>query len=401
MKENAEKEALTETYYWHGYIGEGEAMKQKHIMLPSGVRAYERVNSVCCVKDELWYVTYYNVLYKMNIATGISEKVYVLEDNEIWAYWNLLYYDQKIILLPLYGKRIAIYDLEQKSVQYCEVGEKCNFAIAAQIYQEELYFFSLNGLAICCYMPSQNQLKIFKSGANSIPAYAPYGTISSCLIGKKYYFLAFATNILYEYDVETENLVKHILPVENDVYASFTKKQDGLFLFGLNRKHAMYWNYNDNHAKQFCYEEMEHRWQCVEKMVSTHHLEKVFDGNEIASDVHLYERMVYIVNDEITIFGCNKEMVTFDIPHGTARSIELFGSVEESKLFRFVSSWNNQLVLLPTFEDNHFYFSDGRCVLLQMQEDWEKIWQVLGSRGIMQETLLMDLENYMLLVQRI
>lgn len=144
--------------------------------------------AVVVIEDEMWAVAYnFNLLYHVNLHSGVATLVSRIpneEHNGKRLYGSIVYYDDKLFLIPMTAREIAVYDLsnnqfskipfitgnENKYQMYKERYKFCG----GVVYEHFLYIFSSTYPAILKIRMSDYSIEYLDDWVNDVEKCAWY-----------------------------------------------------------------------------------------------------------------------------------------------------------------------------------------------------------------------------------
>lgn len=380
---------------WCGYWAEVPYTAEKYIFIPkAGGGCYTIMYlSSCCIGKEVWYITFDNCLRKINIETGVNKLVYEFNETEKWSYWQPVCASDWLVALPLWSSSIAAYNIRDGRVNICSaIGLEC--AVRIGYYDGKIFYWSHAKQKMICYTIETNMVNEVDMMQSFEERIIPYGMTSIEMVGTKGYFAAFGTNILYEFDILTQEMKLHVIDCAGITFSSVTVYKDGFFLFGMQADKAVFWQPNARDALVWSYDLEKDRWDSQMVKLSDERKTHVLTSKEIASNTHHFCELVpKIWNNRIVIMNSKNDSYLFCVENGDVEKINMFSNVPQYELCRFSEIIDNEICLLPIYDDCKMYFSDGR--ILKMDEGLEyKALCVDSDNLLLQESQLWTLGKY-------
>ncbi len=348
-------------YFW-GYIGAVDSDTKAY-----SNETYQYTDEVCVFEDKIWFVTYYNLLLATDIHTGKTTLKASLKDKEVWAYHFVLHLKNYIIIMPLNGKNIAVYNMKDDNVRYLDLGEKTN-VFTAFIYHENVYFISNK---ICCFKPDENACVVLKDFVSE-PFCAGYQIWTAACLRDKLHFVPTRTNLLGEYDLKKGKLIWYKLWEKGGLWTSIAAWNGGLFLYGLHRDKAIYFRPEEKDGWIFIREHSNGKWQSKRIPVEEFWCQEGRYQELWNQTFHYKEVLPQIYEDKVMLYHSGHEVWLFDIESGEVENRKISCESPQNGLFRTFFPYHNLLYYMPTFSDHTLYCSDGSHVAIELEKSIEE-----------------------------
>ena len=140
------------------------------------------------IKDKIYFFSrYWNALYAVNIKLGITEFISIMPEEDITAVRlcaGIMYYNEKLILVPMTAKKIWIYDLKKNSWKglerkYMTDGNPHKEMFRAIEYKNNFFLVGSNYPGIIRLNPDNYELEYLR---------APYAFLESVKSESECYF---------------------------------------------------------------------------------------------------------------------------------------------------------------------------------------------------------------------
>lgn len=196
--------------------------------------------------NEMWAILAdLKILVKINLANGNIEDAICLEKGNILqtgAFYNIVYNQEHLLLIPGRDKEIVIYNLKKKSKSYVPLGETSEKSKYGAIYQnsEKIYLLPWSGkeiLQIEKKSKEQYTTRVLKSVGKDL------FIDKSIEIDNKYiYAVKRNYNIVYRFDMEKEDLKVFNLGNKEDSFAGIMKVDNHFVIPDFKNNKVILWN---------------------------------------------------------------------------------------------------------------------------------------------------------------
>lgn len=204
-----------------------------------GVHYTKQISCSCIVNKTLWCVTYYNVLYAIDLANKQTITIGMLpnvEPTDYYAFCKMVYINEHLVMLPYYSRGIVSYSLKDGTYKVCsmEVEEKYVF-YTAEVYEDKLYMPSIMKNEIYSYSVIDNYCQKVIDYKWIADKEKKYGIIfQSTKLAEKIYLLVDDSNLVVQYDMKrnTIDVIEQLQTLEHN-YIALTRVDQELFLLSL------------------------------------------------------------------------------------------------------------------------------------------------------------------------
>lgn len=389
--------AVNRIGYWCGYDAGLESYEKCYVAYRQLPRTYQLTDEVCQIGNAIWYVTYYNDLFCLDLKTGKNSREASLSGDTVWAYHIIVHYQGKLVIMPAWGKQIAVYDLNDKTVRYCclpQVGD----VLTSQVYNGMIYLLSNETKQIYQYDMEKN-FCMARESLQLSKTKEWHGVLSSVLIHSKLYFALSASNLWWEYDIDERSIIMHKVIGNVGAFAGITGSQDGIFLLGMDCRHAIFYRLKEKRAFIFSLNEGEENWICREYAPKDIETDRVFyfEDRQNTKARFYHEYRPYMFNGRVLVYRSDQKAWLFNTEDNTVSQKSFFPNVKllESGLCRPFGMLENKMCLLPVFSDPKFYFSDGTVYQIdEPKECRKKELEVLMTEQAIPEKGMWNLKRY-------
>lgn len=193
-----------------------------------------------------------NELVTMDIDTGkctYKVQIPITAEDAFRCNPSIYVYEQKVFLLPDYGKEVWLFDAEEEKLYQIELINKDKVAIqtsAKWVYNKRLYFISI-GLRKLVVIDIQT-----KTAVRYVDIFDVIGTFSPAFerIENTVYLASRTSNIILELDLETESMKYYSIPEMIGGIGTICFDGKAFWLSGCEKK-ICEWNKEDNTVRSF------------------------------------------------------------------------------------------------------------------------------------------------------
>ncbi|WP_026650981.1 hypothetical protein [Butyrivibrio proteoclasticus] len=195
----------------------------------------------CIVDDSIWYTNaIVNGLFKFDIRSGQVNFVGTPEgdDPELErAYSEVIYFDEKIYLIPFNAPNIAVYDLKSRHFSTIEYPEEVNTKVySATFIGNKIYLLPYLSQMFYCIDAETNSLEQVKE-LNVYPfsrdAYSVL-TLQSVAIGNVLYFFDGKGDTLYSFDTQNKSILGTDLKKYSKRFITVCKKENKIYATSID-----------------------------------------------------------------------------------------------------------------------------------------------------------------------
>lgn len=383
---------------WQGYCSSIDITAEKYIDLSDGKSSYDMICSSYFENNNIWYTTFWNDLYKLNLKTGVNQRVTDINVSEVWGCWQPVKLDDWLIFLPLYGSSIIAYNIETgEKKELADLGFE--YAIRIGCYDGKVYYWSIIKKVIKCYFLDTNTIEEIEIVNQNIDDDIPYGILSAEIIGDSCYFTPYGSNIVYEINLINNRVEKYIIDIDNMYFSSLIHYQNGIFLLNTDADKAIFINKQTPQICLWKYSSSNNKWNYEMRDFAISCKQRVMEEADIIQcKVHYSKSIPFIWKEKVAIINSGNVIICFDVNTGEIEGNRVFEKIPYSNVDRFFEVIGEDICMYPIFDHPYLYLSDGRSFKLDIELD-NKAFEIAHKDFLINESKMWSLEKYIFFMQ--
>lgn len=217
--------------------------------------------------DYAWLVCgEFNGLFKVNTQTGTTEKMFEIPEEKrdgIYLYGNILKFEDKLILVPVNGKELAVFDLSTERFNKIPIkkinGDKIESYLHATRYKNYIFVTPFNSHSILRYDIKTGECKYYTSWYDKLIPYIksenkPIFANGICVKENLLLMALAQDNLVMEFDMESGNTKFHTVGKKGNNYWNMTYDGKDYWLIQNENKNAesiVKWNYETKTTTEY------------------------------------------------------------------------------------------------------------------------------------------------------